>query len=153
MRASADQRAPFCTSRYGAAMSDQGSDEDEVREVVRLLDDALARRDLDAALSVCTDDVVFIGSGEGEQAVGKDAIVQMAMDLASRSADSEFTVSGSTLDVSVYGDVAVVTSFGSAVLRSPRGDRTRPYRLTGTLLKVGDVWKWRVHHGSEPLPW
>ena len=94
-----------------------------MREVVRLLDDALARLDLDAALSLCTDDVVFIVSGEGEQAVGRDAIVQMAMDLASRSADSEFTVSGSTLDVSVHRDVAVVTSFGTAELRSPRGDR------------------------------
>ena len=134
-------------------MSDGSLDEAEVREVVRRLDDALERRDLETALSLCTDDVVFIGSGEGEQAVGQDAVVRMAMDLASRSADIGFTVTGSTLDVSVYGVVAVVTSFGTADLRSSRGSRTGPYRLTGTLLKHDGTWKWRVHHGSEPLPW
>lgn len=134
-------------------MSADSLDEVEVREVVRRLDDELERRDLATALSLCTDDVLFIGAGEGEQAVGQDAVVRMAMDLASLSADIDFTVSGSTLDVSVYGVVAVVTSFGTADLRSPRGSRTGPHRLTGMLLKDDGTWKWRVHHGSEPLPW
>lgn len=129
------------------------SDEAEVRDIVRQLDDALERHDLDVALSLCTDDVVFIGSGEGEQAVGKDAVVAMAMNLASRSADTHFTVTGSTVDVTVDGDVAFVTSFGTAELCSPRGSRTGPYRLTGTLVRTDGGWKWRVHHGSEPLLW
>lgn len=134
-------------------MSSGASEEVTVRQVVRQLDQALKDRDLEAALSLCTQDVVFIGSGEGEQAVGEEAVVRMAMELASRAADTEFTFTDSTLDVAVYGDVALVTSFGTAELRSPRGSRAGPYRLTGTLLKVNGMWKWRVHHGSEPMPW
>jgi uncharacterized protein (TIGR02246 family) len=138
---------------YGAAMSDRTSDEVDVREVVRRFDEALERLDLETALSLSTDDLVFIGSGEGEQAVGRDAVLRMAEELASRSAGIDFTVTSSTMNVNVYGDVAVVTSFGTAELRSPRGNRTGPYRLTGTLLRDDGNWKWRVHHGSEPLPW
>jgi uncharacterized protein (TIGR02246 family) len=138
---------------YGAAMPDRTSDEADVREVVRQFDDALERLDLEAALSLSTEDLVFIGSGQGEQAVGRDAVLRMAEELASRSADIDFTITTSTMDVNVYGDVAVVTSFGIAELRSPRGSRTGPYRLTGTLLRDRGNWKWRVHHGSEPLPW
>jgi len=134
-------------------MTGRRSNEAEVREVVRRFDEALERRDLEAALSLCTSDVVFIGSGEGEQAVGQEAVVRMAMDLAPQSAETHFTVTASTMDIRVYGDVAVVTSFGTAELRSPRSTRTGPYRLTGTLLKQDGAWKWSVHHGSEPLTW
>ena len=134
-------------------MTNQSTDEARVRQVIRQFDEALERRDLHAALAMCASGVVFIGSGEGEQAVGREAVVQMATALAEQAADVEFAVTDSTLDVSVHGDVAVVASFGTATLRSPRGDRTGPYRLTGVLLREGDTWKWRVHHGSEPLPW
>ena len=139
--------------RYGQGMTDHNSDEAAVRQVIRQFDDVLARRDVASALAMCTSDVVFIGSGEGEQAVGREALIAMARAVAGQAADVEFTVTDISLDVSVYGDVAVVTSFGEATLRSPRGDRTGPYRLTGTLLRDGNTWKWRVHHGSEPLPW
>src|SRR4051812_11638677 len=71
-------------SGYGSVMPDAASDESGVLEAVRELDEALERRDLDAALAACTTDVVFIGSGEGEQAVGKAAVAAMAAELASR---------------------------------------------------------------------
>lgn len=132
---------------------DPTSDEAEVRDVVERFDEALEHRDLATAMSMCTNDVVFIGSGEGEQAVGQEAVVRMVTELAPRSAGTDFTIAGSTLDVSVYGDVALVTSFGTAELRSPRRIRTGPYRLTGTLLRVDGTWKWAAYHGSEPLPW
>jgi uncharacterized protein (TIGR02246 family) len=134
-------------------MAQERSDEAEVLEVVGRLNDALERHDLQAALSLCTDDVVFIGSGEGEQAVGQEAVVRMAMELGSRSADTDFTVTDSSVDVRVHGHVATVTAFGTAHLESPRCARTGPYRLTGSLVKKGGAWKWFVHHGSEPLPW
>ena len=134
-------------------MTDASSAEAHVREAVRQFDKALERRDLESALALCTNDIVFIGSGQGEQAVGQEALVDMARALAGQAGDVQFTVADSTLDVNVYGDVAVITSFGTAELRSPRGDRSGPYRLTGILVKDGDSWKWRIHHGSEPLPW
>lgn len=134
-------------------MTDPASVEADVRDVVQRFEAALERGDLETALSLCTQDVVFIGSGEGEQAVGQDAVVRMAAELAARSAEIDFRVTGSSLDVSVHGDVALVTSFGTAELRSPRGSRTGPYRLTGALLRVDGAWKWQAYHGSEPLPW
>ncbi len=112
----------------------QASDAAAVRAVVQRFDKALERQDLEAALDLCTDEVVFIGSGEDEQAVGRKAIVEMAMRLAERASGTEFRITGATLDVEVLGDVALVTSFGIAHLRSPRAVREGPYRLTGVLV-------------------
>jgi ketosteroid isomerase-like protein len=42
-------------------------DAQSVRDALTALDDAFERRDLDAVLALCTEDVVFIGSGEGEE--------------------------------------------------------------------------------------
>lgn len=134
-------------------MADLAADEAHVREVVRQFDEALDRQDLASALALCSKDIVFVGSGEGEQAVGHEAIIGMARTLAAQAADVEFTVTDSTLDVEVYGDVAVIASFGTANLRSPRGNRSGAYRLTGILVREEGLWKWRIHHGSEPLRW
>ena len=134
-------------------MADPRSEDAAVRDVVQRFDEALDRQDLEAALALCTDDVVFIGSGEGEQAVGRDAIVDMALTLAEKAADAEFRVTDTTLDVEVQGDVALITSFGTARLRSSRAVREGPYRLTGVLVKRAGQWKWRAYHGSEPLGW
>ena len=38
------------------------------------LDTAFDRRDVAAVLNLCTDDVVFIWSGDGEEAVGREAM-------------------------------------------------------------------------------
>src|SRR4051794_25948728 len=110
-------------------MADQRSDA-AVREVVLRFDEALDQQDLATALALCTDDVVFIGSGEGEQAVGRDAVAELAVSLAERIRDVEFRVTDTVLSVEVAGDVALVTSFGTAHLRSPRGVREGPYRMT-----------------------
>lgn len=124
-----------------------------VRDVLQRFDDALERNDVEGALDLCTEDVVFIGSGEGEQAVGRKAIVEMAMRLADRASDTQFRVADATFDIDVQGDVALFTSFGTAHLRSQRALREGPYRLTGVLVRRAGTWKLRVHHGSEPLAW
>lgn len=74
------------------------------------LDEAFERRDADAILALCTDDVTFIGSGFGEEAVGRSALARM------------FAALGSEAD-------------------------------TGVLVRADGVWRWRVHHGSEPATW
>src|SRR5439155_7073693 len=53
-----------------------------VRDALTALDEAFERRDLEAALDLCTEDVVFIGSGDGEVAAGRDAIGPMFAALA-----------------------------------------------------------------------
>jgi len=121
----------------------RASPEAAVRAAFDAFGAALDAGDVDEALAWCTDDVVFIGSGEGEEAVGHDAFPAM---LA-------YTLIWNSIDIDVLGDVALVAAWGEAELvTSTRNDRMR-YRLTGVLVQSGDRWLWRVHHGSEPTAW
>lgn len=123
------------------------------RDALTDLDAAFERGDLPAILDLCTSDVVFIGSGEGEEAIGRENLEVMFAAIAERSEGVEFSVEWDSVDAEVVGDVAVLTAWGTATLRSPRGDRRGRYRLTGVLLRRGGRWLWRVHHGSEPVTW
>ena len=134
-------------------MTDRLADVAAIRDVLQRFDEALERRDLATALDLCEEDVVFIGSGGGEQAVGREAIVEMAMHLADGASQTEFGVTNATLDIEVHGDIALFTSFGIAHLRSPREIREGPYRLTGALVRRAGAWKLLAYHGSEPLAW
>ena len=134
-------------------MTDRLTDVASIRELLQRFDEALERRDLAAALDLCEEGVVFIGSGKGEQAVGREAIVEMAMHLANGASETEFHVTNATFDIEVHGDVALFTSFGIAHLRSAREIREGPYRLTGALVWRAGAWKLRAYHGSEPLAW
>lgn len=49
-----------------------------VRDALTVLDEAFERRDLRAAFELCAEDVVFIRSGEGEEAVGPEEIGPMS---------------------------------------------------------------------------
>lgn len=65
-----------------------------------------------------------------------------------------FSLVWESVHVEVGGDIAFMTALGTArasgVLAGHDGTR---YRLTGILLRTGDRWLWRVHHGSEPVSW
>jgi ketosteroid isomerase-like protein len=49
-------------------------DAQAVRDALTALDEAFERRGRQAVLELCTDDVVFIGSGQDEEAVGRQEI-------------------------------------------------------------------------------
>jgi uncharacterized protein (TIGR02246 family) len=129
------------------------SDVDAVRGALVALDDAFARKDLDGVLDLCTEDVVFIGSGDGEEAVGRDAIGPMFAALGPHLEGLEFSLVWDSVDVDIRGDVAILVAWGTAKLVTWRRDETLRYRLTGVLLRSGGRWLWRVHHGSEPGAW
>lgn len=115
-------------------------------------DAAFERRDL-AALDLCTEDVVFIGSGEGEEAVGRDNLAAMFAAITPLAENAEFTLEWESIDVEVFGEEALLVAWGQAKLATPRRNATMRYRLTGLLRRAGDRWLWRVHHGSEPAKW
>jgi uncharacterized protein (TIGR02246 family) len=119
----------------------------------RALDEAFARHDLDAVLDLCTEDVVFVGSGAGEEAVGRDAISPMFAGLALQLDGLEFALEWDSVSVDVRGKIAVVTAWGRARLVTANRDETLRYRFTGVLVRVKKRWLWRVHHGSEPGSW
>ena len=88
------------------------SDAEAVRDALTALDEAFERRDLQAALDLCTEDVVFIGSGEGEEAVGRDEIGPMFAALAPQLEGMEFSLAWESVEVDVLRDVAVLTPGG-----------------------------------------
>ncbi len=128
-------------------------DEAAVRDALVELDAAFQRGDITAVLDLCTDDVVFVGSGEDEEGAGRDATAAMFDAIAARSADAELTIVWDSVDVDLKGDVALLVAWGNATLQTPRRAATTRYRLTGVLLCSGGRWRWRVYHGSEPAAW
>ena len=128
-------------------------DDAAVREALRALDAAFEQGDLEAILDLCTGDVVFIGSGEGEEAVGRDGVARMLKRIAPKAEATEFDLAWESVGVEVLGNVALVVAWGSASLVNERRTATTRYRLTGMLVREEGRWLWRVHHGSEPAAW
>lgn len=117
------------------------------------LDEGLSG-DPDAAARHLEPDVVFLGSGEDEEAVGIEAIGPMLARLTPRAAGGTFDVEWDELDARIEGDLAFVTGFGTtrATGSMAKFDGTR-YRLTGVLIRRDGDWRWRSFHGSEPSGW
>ena len=129
------------------------SDEAAVRASFDGFGTALDSGDLEAALDWCTDDFVFIGSGDGEEAVGKAAVPAMFEALSPHLDRLQFSLVWDSIEIDVIGDLAVVLASGKATLVTANRDGRFRYRLTGLLVRHGDRWLWRLHHGSEPGAW
>jgi len=129
------------------------ADAEAVIDALTALDEAFERRDLQAALDLCTEDVVFIGSGEGEEAVGREKIGPMFAAVAPHLEGMKFSLAWEGVEVEVLGDVAVLYAWGPATLVTSRRSTSFRYRLTAVLVRDGERWLWRIHHGSEPGPW
>jgi ketosteroid isomerase-like protein len=57
-----------------------------------------------------------------------------------------------TRDVSSVGDVAWLYAEGHVVISGDDSEQRSPYRLTGVLERMAGTWRWRLFHGSEPVP-
>jgi hypothetical protein len=99
-------------------------------------------------------DVVFIGSGDGEEAVGLDAFQSMRDRLTAHAEGGTFDIAWESASHEVVGDIAVIHAFGTvrAGGSMARFDGTR-YRMTGVLRRRDGVWRWAAYHGSEPGAW
>lgn len=130
------------------------ADAQAVRDALAAFDEAFERRDLAAAVALCTPNVVFIGSGDGEVAVGREAIGPMFAALAPQLEHLRFSLGEwESVEIDILGDVAVLYAIAPAELETPNRKTSFPYRLTGVLVRHGAQWLWRVHHGSEPGAW
>jgi hypothetical protein len=124
-----------------------------------LVDDlgkAFKAGDADAVLAqFCGEgEVLYAGSEAGELAVGHQAIRSLLDGLFARderyswASDGVLVVPCGTA-VSLLADVTLLVH--PYVDGSP-GDAAEqvPYRISGALERVGDVWRWRLCQGSEP---
>ena len=120
-------------------------------EAVQSLHDALATRDVDTVLSVFTSDAALFGSGDGEEAVGPEALRAFLTEVCERPGTLTWDVTVAAAALS--GDAAWFLAPGRVQIRGASGElRTiaEPYRLSGVLRRVGDRWKWALLNGSEP---
>ena len=54
--------------------------------------------------------------------------------------------------MSSVGDVAWLYAEGHVVISRDASEHRSPYRLTGVLERRAGTWRWRLFHGSEPVP-
>ena len=114
------------------------------------LSNAFDSQDLTAALSCFADDdeVVYVGSEPGERAIGRSAVVTLLGDVFGRPESYSWRLVRPT--VWTCGDVAGLCSEAVGRVRSADGSQEFAYRLTGSLERINDTWRWRICHGSEP---
>ena len=124
-----------------------------MRGALTALDTALERGDLETILDLCAEAMVFIGSGEDEEAVGPDDVAAMLKRIAPKTEGTKFDLAWESVGVEIFGNVELVVAWGSASLVNERRTATTRYRLTGMLVREESRWLWRVHHGSEPAAW
>jgi uncharacterized protein (TIGR02246 family) len=130
-----------------------GDDAAAVRQALDELQQAFDRGDVDSVVARCAGDVVFFGSGEGEEAVGREQLAATLTALAPKVAGSAFALQWDLREVDVREDVALLTASGTATISDANGSTSARYRLTGVLVRVDGHWLWRVYHGSEPAAW
>jgi ketosteroid isomerase-like protein len=116
------------------------------------LSNAFDRRDLRAALDCFADgdELAYVGSEQGERAIGRAAVVALLRDLFERPEAYSWRL----IEPAVWtrGDVAGLCSEAVGRVRSPSGSEEFAYRLTGSLQRINDTWRWRICHGSEAQP-
>jgi len=108
-----------------------------------------------AAILDCFEyDVVFFGSGDGEQAVGHDGLRAMLARLSPLAEGSTFTIDWDSLTGERLGSIALLSGVGhvrsSGALAKFNGN---VYRVTGVLVQRDGTWRWKAYHGSEPASW
>lgn len=129
-------------------------DDDFARDAMKALDDVWMSGDVTAILACFEPDVVFFGSGDGEQAVGHAGLEAMLRMLSPHADGGTFTIEWESLTGDRLGDIGFVRGVGrvrsSGTLAKFDGT---PYRVTGALVRRDGAWRWKVYHGSEPASW
>jgi ketosteroid isomerase-like protein len=95
------------------------------------------------------DDVLLVGSDEGEIASGPQEIEEFFSRILARP--STFSWKSRRIHVSQAGDIAWFFAEGQMIVESAEGQEQAPYRISGVLQRIGDQWLWRQVHGSNPV--
>jgi ketosteroid isomerase-like protein len=129
-------------------------DDQFARDAMDALDAVWMSGDVPAILDHFESDVVFFGSGDGEQAVGHDELREMLRMLSPHAEGGTFTPEWESLTGDRVGDIGSIRGVGrvrsSGTLKKFDGTA---YRVTGVLVLRDGTWRWKVYHGSEPGSW
>ena len=112
---------------------------------------ALASQDPEEVLEVFTREGAFFGSGDGEQAVGRDELRAFFTAICGKpstiSSTWEITTAGQ------LGDVVWFAASGACVSTAPDGPPVTvadPYRISGVLRRTQGRWLFALFNGSAP---
>ena len=92
-------------------------------------------------------DCALLGSGEGEAAIGPEALRAFFVDLYARP--HRLLLALPERRISAAGNV--VWFSGEGTYRLSTGGEAQAYRLTGVLERRAGRWLWQLFSGSEPV--
>ena len=93
---------------------------------------------------------ILVGSEQSDLSRGREAIAAHLGRIFTRAYTIQFD--WKSVEASRAGETAWFFADGELVISSAAGDERRPYNLTGVLVESKRGWRWRLFHGSEPLP-
>ncbi len=92
---------------------------------------------------------MMVGSGNTQVFKGRAALEAW---LGQVFSEMRISFEMNRVDISHHGDTAWAFVEGTETARDLSGKvlGINPYRFTAVLVKRGDVWVWRLFHGSTP---
>jgi len=94
--------------------------------------------------------VVLIGSEAGEIAMGIPEVERFFTRLFART--STFSCEERSVAGAMAGDTAWFFADGFIVMKEVGARKSAPYRVSGVLERADGRWRWKLYHGSEPVP-
>ena len=139
------------TDRRPRPVTTAADEERAVKASVTALNDAMTRRDLEAAMAVFEDGdgILLVGSDKGELFRGRSRVRGFLKELMGLP----FTFSFETPDPVVQVNPGTAWLFADGAMVHTRADgtsRRTPYRFSVSLVRQGKAWKWQLFHGSVP---
>ena len=115
-----------------------------VLELLQALSKAVEAKDLDAAMSLWTDDGILAGSGEEE--LGVDGGVR---DFLRAVFGTELVIGWSWQEPVVRGEGSIAWFYADGTLHV-QGMKDRPYRASGVVRLVDGGWRFAMWCGATP---
>jgi ketosteroid isomerase-like protein len=122
-----------------------------VIHAVNALSDGFAARDVDRCLAcyVPDDNIIYIGSEDGETAHGRQAVHRLLTELFLRPEAYSWDLTSAV--VHPAGNLIHLTAEATGHVTTDGGSREDfPYRISGLLQPSGKGWQWRICVGAEP---
>jgi hypothetical protein len=123
----------------------------EIRVALEKFSDLAGRGDVQLFLSQFDEgaDIMMVGSGKTQVFKGRGAIDEWLGQVFSQL---RLSFQMNRVDISHQGETAWAFVEGTETARDLSGKvlSISPYRFSAVLVKRGDVWVWRLFHGSSP---
>ena len=120
-----------------------------VTEALDGLNRALRLKDADFA-DTFHREATLIGSEASDLQRGREAIRGHLAAIYARPYVVQFD--WKSVEIERTGDVVWFFADGELIVKSSEGERRAHYNLTGIIVEGKNGWRWRLFHGSEPLP-